>query len=133
MPLARAVALRNASTGAIATSSGTMGYDLGTLIDNATTQRLYAGLHLLAIRASSGGNTTQESFSVTIQSACTSAFASPTLEFTFTARSTPGAEWHSCNGNPVASTDRGWFRINWAQTTDVGEPTARFIGWVSIQ
>lgn len=123
MALTRVIPLMDASQ--TAQSSGTVGaaQDLSSVI--TAGQRLYAGLHVT--------RQSTDSLQAMIQSASSSGFGTATTEFIFSARTQRGAEWASSGGVVLGSTDRKWFRMRTTLSTGSGSPSAKVLGWVSIQ
>lgn len=130
MALTRAIALKDASTGAL--SSGAVGtaYDLSSIYTSGAGQKLFAGLHLLMTCSTALG---PESFQAFIQSASSSGFATATTEFIFTAMTSRGAQWASSAGVTIGSTDRKYWRARWTLSTASNAPSVKFIEWVSIR
>lgn len=123
MALARVVPLKDASQSAVSSGGVGSAYDLSSVM--TAGQRLYAGLHV----------TTQstDALQAMVQSASSSGFATATTEFIFNSRTSRGAEWGSSAGVALGSTDRKFFRLRWTLSTGSNSPTAKLLGWVSIQ
>lgn len=123
MALARVIPLKDASQSAVSSGANGTAYDLSSVM--TAGQSLYAGLHV----------TTQstDSLQAMVQSASSSGFATATTEFIFGARTSRGAEWATSGGVLIGSTDRKFWRLRWTLSTGSNSPTAKFLGWVSIQ
>lgn len=123
MALCRVIPLKDASQSALSSGGVGTAYDISTLF--SAGRRLYAGLHV----------TTQstDALQAMIQSASSSGFGSATTEVIFGSRTCRGAEWATSAGAVITSTDRKFFRLRWTLSTGSNAPTAKLLGWVSIQ
>ena len=126
MALVRAVALRDFRATANALSTTANGAAIGTF-SPVSGEKLYGALHVMA-------TSTQRAFLMTIQSATSSGFTTPTTRISFTdpvgARS---GEW----ATPVAglSTDIKYWRASWTLSTvglTTGGTWTGFV-WMGIQ
>ena len=125
MSLLRVVPLKDATVTALSSGGNGTAYDLSSLLTSGATQKLYAGLHVIA--------QSTDSFQVFIQSASSSGFATATTEFIFAAQTSRQAQWGtSPNLATVGSTDRKFFRTRWTLSTGSNAPTVKFLDWVSI-
>lgn len=123
MALARAIPLKDATASAVSSGANGTAYDLRTII--AAGLKMYAGLHM----------TTQstDSFVGLFQSASSSGFAVATTEFILTAMTSRAGQWGTSGGVAIGSTDRIFWRMRWTLSTGSLAPSAKFLGWVSIQ
>lgn len=108
MALVRAIALKDFRTNGLSTTDVSTGVQVGGL---TTGQKLYAGLHLTS--ASLG--TTVRMLLMTIQSATSSGFSSPSTRAQFALSTAQGAEWAAPVGG--LSTDHTFFRASWGLST----------------
>ena len=121
--LVRAIPLKNFLVTAISTTANGTAFDLGQV---SSSQSLYGALHLMTAAS------TARALSMTIQSATSSGFTTPTTRITFTLSSARGSTW----ALPVSglSTDPKFWRAAWTLSTAIsteGAPTG--LVWMGIE
>jgi hypothetical protein len=131
MALVRAVALKDATV--VVQSSGANGvsYNLSSIITSGGTQKLFAGLHLIAACSTAVG---PDTFQLFIQSASSSGFTVNSTDFIFNSMTSRGAQYGSSPGVAViTSTDKVWFRTRWTLSTGSNAPGVKFVSWVGLR
>jgi hypothetical protein len=118
-PAARGMVLASPGTAVTVDANGT-GVNLGAV---ASTQRLYATLHVLSV-----AGTTSPTLAVTVQSATSGAFSSPTTRLTFTTAAATGSELKRTSTGAITDT---WYRAVF-DVTDGGGGDASFLVAMAI-